>query len=497
MATAADLAIQDQAAAAESKRGNAFLELLKDWPAWAQLRVEQVDLLGFGETSVTSTLTFDLQTKAIALAGLPEIQLPVAYLTSNEIRDMEVRDEDGRRLPILSILQSNLLGMSALSLQGREAGGGESQAAVDKVLSKMFGGGRAQSQAVEDLSNDALYWKLRENSKFTELADELLNGRYLVVVVPPVSDTNRRGVLQLTYRLSLPKEPVVERPSARKSVWFRRWLRAIGASLARFLRPLFVNALTLPLPTIGLASDYEVAVNAPPGLVFRSAKVSIGLITDATGGQMNQVSGTHNEGEPENQNPVIVTGRQIRFAATKVPRKSVAIISAGFTADPDGILRSAFYISALTSIALAATLLLRMLDLIRPTSDQSAAVVLTIPALLVTYVVTVQAHPFAGQISHRVTGLIYATAVISILAAAALALSFSTSPIVTVGSFVVTAKRLIWGLLAIASVFVTGLLWVARFSARSDLGRGSESILVDIVRKRLGQGRMRDWQPYS
>lgn len=495
MATATELTSLDQAAAEQSQRGNAFLELLKDWPAWAQLRVEQVDLLGFGETSVSSTLTFDLQKKTSALAGLSEIQLPVAYLTSNEIRDMEVRDQEGRRLPVLSVSQSNKLGMSALHLQGRAAGGNASPESVGQVLAKMFGSGRAQGPALEALSKDELYLTLRKDSKFTELADELLNGRYLVVVVPRDSDTNRQRVLQLTYRLSLPKEPVVEAPFARKSNWFSALFRAIGAYLARLFRPLFVNPLTLPLPTIALASEYEVAVNAPPGLVFRSAKVSIGLITDATGGQGNQASQAQHQGKSEDQNPVFVTGRQIRFAATKVPRKSIAIISAGFTPDPDGVLRSALYISALTSVALAATLVLRLLDLIRPTADQSAAVVLAIPALLVTYVVTVQAHPFAGQVSRRVTGLIYATVLISILAAALLALSFSASPIVTVGSFVVTAKRLIWGLLAIASVCVTGLLWAARFSARSDLARGRESILVNIVRKRLGQGHMRDWQP--
>lgn len=280
--------------------GALVLRLIGSWDDWVHRRVERVrlcDPITFSRhVSLDFTLPRNLRSPIKDGRGREIFLVPLSFLRKRPLTNLDVRDQSGASLPVLTrrrnaALAASLLAAMAEAAAPQELTGKHGAELPDEIATDIWDvvsldPPQAQDALSRLLCGDASdsaevsAWRsyLRTDSAFKAMANAL--ARSFILAVPLVGDPGTRRIIKYSYDddgdQPLPKLPRILQglarlwvrwvsgpsseeaaPSLRRRDW-RTWMaRAVG------LRPIWVR---IEAPAISFGGSYHLEFEAPAGL---------------------------------------------------------------------------------------------------------------------------------------------------------------------------------------------------------------------------------------
>jgi hypothetical protein len=105
---------------ADRAQGCLALELIEHWPHWVKRRVEKVELVGPATSRHRISIDFRLRnwfpSEPFPMSGSDHIYVPLTRLAKYPILNLDIRDETGRALPLVTRRKSAAIAAGALSI---------------------------------------------------------------------------------------------------------------------------------------------------------------------------------------------------------------------------------------------------------------------------------------------------------------------------------------------------------------------------------------------
>lgn len=415
-----------------------FMYNLLVFPEWVNRRVETFELLGAGWARRRVSLDFQLPAELLGLKLEEELDaVPLTLMHKEPLLSFDIRDEEGRPLPVASAARGVALGQAMLLAVAEELLDKVPTAAVCADLRMIAGGnpalarshlGRMQFAAAEEfpalLASVAEHigdaeteaWderrELMEDVFFVGLLNDLAEN-YLLLVDEKPSATRRR-IFKFVY----------EHPVASGEATAARWLATrMGWTATQY---------GFRTPAANKARSYHCEMQAPPALEITQARLVAGQA-----GVLDEQRGVHGIVH-------LHTARQLPNHVAPA-RFVVSLRSARL-----GFLRPAVVIGGLTCALLWAGLG-RLPELERGAEATSAFLVL-VPGLLAAYLAQAGEHEIASSLRSGVR--------VSLVTSGACAI---TAGAMLVGGLRADILKFGWIALSILSSFCVALLLLAAF----------------------------------
>jgi hypothetical protein len=365
-------------AAPESLHGE-IAELLLTSSEWIHRRVDSVELLDDRTARRRVSVDFTLPRSSAARTR----HAPLLLLRKQPLSNFDLRDEDGRPVPLLTRRQTGKITTSILvrladAIAGTPLPGELIDACAAIAQGSPAEASRAMRFIATDLQPEPLRERIRRDVTFRELATTLVASFPVIV---PVRDGDERRILKLAY-----DEPVA--PS-------RGVLSALGW---------WGFSMLVDLPYLSASGSHHLEVRQSPGLEHVDAV----LVTRNPDGtrtrtwQPGPASATH-------------------FYAGDAPRGSRGLAIVRMRTRREGLLRSGPVFAAATALALTGAWF--ALPGIATKAADVGPLLLAFPAVLAAFLASTGEHPIASRLLLGARTLVFASGLWSFLAAAALALN--------------------------------------------------------------------------
>jgi hypothetical protein len=382
------------------RTGAAIAPLLLYPSRWIYRRVESVEFIDDIWVRRRVSVDFELPPFARNAAyrgqGNSAIFLaPLALLAKRDLRHFDVRDENGRPLPMLTRDQNVRVGGVALVSQAIAVLEREHKRSLEPEIALDLSGIAATAQP-ERAMVDQLFEPrgaarinrelLSRDPAFKGLVGSLLEN-FLVLV--PVRLGWRR-VIKYAYDEPLPRSHESRR---------RRLAVAFG------WQPYAAN---WSAPSVGVARSFHLEVEAPNDLEITAATL---ICSDSRGSQYRADDGP--------------SGHRSHLHLQGVPQDAVGNASVGLRVRRPGLLRASLILGALTSaVVTAGAVRIPSLE-----SDPASAVTLlaVLPAILAAYLARPGEHELASTLLRGVRFLIASIGLVAALSAVTLLAGFSNN----------------------------------------------------------------------
>lgn len=224
--------------------------LLLHTEQWAHRRVEQIEFVD--EDTIRRQVSIDLTVPVLAGAQAGEpVLVPLTLLRKRPLAVFDLRDEDGRALPMLTRAQNQRLATGVLSLAVEIALGQPAPDELVERLAKLTGAPPEAAEAeLEGILNHPHLHDVADR-RLRRLAADLAHANLLLVALP----AGQRRIVKFAYQ-----EEIVEGVSGDA--------RTVSAQLGWQATP-----FTLPVPALGDTESYHLSVLAPDGLMIARSQL--------------------------------------------------------------------------------------------------------------------------------------------------------------------------------------------------------------------------------
>ena len=439
--------------------GQYVVSLLQD-PSWVRRRVETIRFVD--EDTVLRNVTLDVD------LGVITARTPVPYLTSTRpvilttltkelLVDFDLRDGDGKALPIATRFEDSDWAFQALLAQ--TAADPEDHQAASKIAPHLYAITKC-FPAVEDSPDDPgrlVSWKtpdewgreeydswdrLLRNEEFTRLLLEFTFNFLLITRLPPAPSIQ---LVKFAYRTNFEFH--------RYSVWEKLSVRS--------------TQVALRVPTLGTSTSSHVRINAPPELRFTSVELARRENPNKAPGSAGFYHRRISADRAQLYTGPSPAGDYGAWIGLRVPLT--------------GLLRSIMIASVFTAgvMLCAYRYLDRLVEVADDQSDAAVALLLVAPSLLTAYLVQPGEHPIASRVLRVLRYLVALSALSTYLGASIIVLGFSH-----------TITEDWWLRLTQFSVAVAGVLICVALATRSDL----RSVEGDLTEEREIALLVRPWE---
>jgi hypothetical protein len=229
--------------------GSYLAASLLDWPSWCHRKVETLDLLEGrrGRRRVSLDCSPRVLNWRVPGDTFDSALVPLAYLAKDTLRDFDVRDDQGRSVPILGASSNGALAAAAIAfLLGLEPSKIDVSAQWDHICDVVFQRGADAEMAAGELIQTFVVAEAATETLIRDLARS-----FLLIAVLEVESRDRRQILKFSYHWESGPSPL----SAGQ--FFRR----IGAGLG-------FNAFSLDvdLSHFDTPESFHFECSAPNGL---------------------------------------------------------------------------------------------------------------------------------------------------------------------------------------------------------------------------------------
>jgi hypothetical protein len=300
--------------------GAMMLELLRRWDGWVHRRVEAVEVKDPATVRRHATIDFTLLRGLGSPiedgAGQKIYFVPLAFLAKQPLTNLDLRDETGRALPVLTKRRNAALAASLL-VSMAEAGAPDElihrhgaqlpESIVEQIwrvagdalpLSRPVAERFAEGTASDGDTEAETAWReqLRQDQAFVEMAQNLAGS--FILAVPLAADPGVRRIIKFTYEeLGNQPEPALPSWLKRLAIWavrkvsgprqiplpgdaprergWRVWLKqAVG------LGPIVFE---IEAPAVMFGGSYHLEFVAPEGLQITRAEMQPRVVAAADG----------------------------------------------------------------------------------------------------------------------------------------------------------------------------------------------------------------------
>ncbi|MGH2808575.1 MAG: hypothetical protein ACRDKT_15020 [Actinomycetota bacterium] len=349
----------------ELLQGGAVLLLLLDPHEWMHRRVEKVTFVD--QHSLKRRVSVDLTlpgSDVIIIEKLPFV--PVAFLDKRVLIDFDARDEAGSSVPVLTKQENSRIAWAALARAAEHSLPGGLADLDEQTLQDLrmiVGGGPARAlQALERIERRASVHgeaavALMKSWAFRSLAYDLATRFLLFLAID--DEPGARRVLKFSYVTPL-QEPTDLRSRLRRVASQFGWIPA---------------EFDVAVPAIGEASSYHCEFAPPAELEVVASELMVETVDEIY----------VNQGDTAGPRAHVYIGQEVPT--------SEGWLTVWLRAPRTGLLRAAFVVTGVTLL-----LIVFFLDEKRITqieSNQPVAILLTIPALVSSFIVRPGEHGLA------------------------------------------------------------------------------------------------------
>jgi hypothetical protein len=260
-----------------SKVGQGIFWMLSSSPEWVHRRREYVSFHDSATVSRRVRVEFTVPdvTPRLGSAGKLVCPIPLAFLEKREFTNFDVRDEDGRTIPVLTADEATAVGTAALLTAASQAMGCE-LASLDQMLTRSIkevvqGDGADPGESPDD--DTRFPSTLRASPVFRPLREKLAS-QFLVLVLLPDCIGQRR-ILEFSYDESVDVRDLMVDVEKMQDRW-------IGPKPARLLSRLgsrlgwAPTRITVPVLCAGDTKSYHFEARAPDGVEITEAALAVG-----------------------------------------------------------------------------------------------------------------------------------------------------------------------------------------------------------------------------
>ncbi|HEV8651524.1 MAG TPA: hypothetical protein VG276_19530 [Actinomycetes bacterium] len=409
--------------------GQGIFWMLSSSPEWVHRRREYVSFHDSATVSrrVRVELTVPDVTPRLGPLGGRVCLVPLAFLEKREFTNFDVRDEDGRTLPVLTADEAITVGTAALLAAACHALscelGGLDEGFADRVRDVVAGD---WDEAGEHDERDARFpMELRNGQVFWPLLERLASEFPVLVLLPEC--IGQRRILEFSYDETVDVRDLTVDAEDMQDQWIGPKPKRLLSRLASRLgwAP---TRITVPILAAADSKSYHFEARAPDGVEITEAALAVGP---------DRKSPSHRHDWAPGGTP----GVHLHVSHAVRGSKGDALIS--LRASRRGWLAFAWF--SATVIALVLLLGMLWIPKLLSTPDHSgaaaAAFLLVLPGVFATVLVRPGEHAMASLLLLSVRGMLLTAGLIAYVAAA-LPLSGLPQDRVT----------LIWGALSVLAV---------------------------------------------
>lgn len=405
--------------------------LLLDRPHdWVHRRVESVSFVDATSIRRRVSVDFDVPTGDLVPKSGRSL-VPLALLEKRPLIDLDVCDEGGSSLPVLTSPENGFVAWSLLARVAREAltldfGGAAVPPSILHELRTVAGGSRIEGRealgALRHGSEPKMRAVLHETDLFMGYATDLAT-RFLLLVEVEESDQGSRRIFKFAYTEAL--EP--GRNEAKE-----RLVGKLGWAATQF---------DVLAPAVGEGQSHHFEFTAPPGLEIVDANLFIATDDE----EEEEEEGRLHEGQ--------VVGPRAHLYAAAEPPEANAIASVWLRPPKVGLLRASLATAAIT---LGVFIFFSWGDRIQTVGGNAAiALLLTVPGLIGGFIVRPGEHGLATNLLVGVRATVSLSGIVAYAGA-----------ILVGGGIEGAALTIWWKALAVVAGLCLSSLAVAYFAAR-------------------------------
>lgn len=363
---------------------------------WINRRVEQITFVDERSVQrrVSLDLTFPHQSGELENTfGDSVFLIPLTTLRKRTLRRLDLKDESGTSLPVLTKRQNSVVAQSALERAATAILEDEPPEQVLLDLANIVHSeiGEAREIVVRwEASKEEAHQKLLSNSLFNGLFREL-SSSFILLTTLRITPGARR-ILKFSYEETLPKgsRPVLER-LAEKLGW----------------QP---TVMEFALPAIGDCSSFHFESMSPPGLKIVGAQLYASLPAPGVIAESNEEAG------------------RVHLNIQDAVRGSVGRAWVSLSTKTAGLLRGAIVVSSL--IAAVVTVGSHNLKELDSAAASSASLLIAVPGIFATFLVRQGEHGLASRLLIGIRAAALVAGVLSYFAAASLVLDIGYKDLV-------------------------------------------------------------------
>lgn len=416
--------------------GGALALLLLEQHNWMHRRVETVAFIDDRTLRRRVSVDFSLPEDDYLRLSSGDTIMPLAFLDKQVLVGLDVIDASGSSLPLLTKQQNAFLAWSVLASLADFALEEKGEGLTEELTARLWeiaagdpDGANDALRSLEEAESGRAEARLSNEWMFMSLATDLAS-RFLMIC-PVEGDPDSRSVIKFSYVTSFDNEPGL-------AGWLERAASKMGWIPAEFI---------LDAPAVGEGASYHFEFICPPELVVSNIEATVLLPDD--------IAGT--EGSCSGQRGHIYLGSQ--------PPSSSALVSVWLRPPRAGLLRAALGVTAGTFALLIFFLLGDRVARIEP--SESIAVLLSVPAVISTFIVRPGEHRLATGLLSGVRAAVVVSGTAALVGA-----------VLIVGEVQVATMLDWWRMLAIVSGFCF-LSTLMAFIGFPPVGRvGASDLLV-------------------
>jgi hypothetical protein len=381
--------------------------LLLHWHQWADRRVETIDFLDERRIRHHTSLDFTVppwgvgESKRIMLKDLTAI--PIAYMRKGLLKNLDVYDEQGAAVPVLTKTETQhlahgiLVGLST---------GFQPSAKIDAELDKDFwrlieDDPVTAIQIARELPSD-IAGDHQRRSPLGVLADDFASGFFLFAAIR--GHVGDRRILKYDYEEDYaPTATSLEAWTQRFRAWLADQREAASTWLGWRSLP-----FALSVPQAALGATYHLEIAAPDELFIRSAELRVANPRRTDTVSEECVDRAH-------------------LYATKVARGTNANALILFTLEPHGLPSTALFTALLTFSFLTGGLFAKYFLHAHAGGQIAAAIIVAVPGFFATYIFRPGEHRLLRRVVRGVRIQTAALSVVSFAAAGLLAIDVDSS----------------------------------------------------------------------
>jgi hypothetical protein len=425
--------------------------LLVNEPRWVHRRVEAITLLDEGLVRRNTSIDFTLPRllKDEPKSGVHFV--PVTLVMKDVLRKLDVRDEAGAALSILTkrengpiagevlVGHANTILARSAELPLLEATANQLRFVADRETRHPFAVADSDRALAQHQSE-----RLEADRSFVALLREL--SRQFIVIVPLAIRQDQRKIVKFGYEVRLSRE--LRRGTAEG--WFAFTRRRLVRRLENVLDVFGLSDFNVELETPALfdTESYHVEVVGSDELAISSARLYRALGEDEAG------MGAPGANAPSDQRWTLLaednnTQRAHLYTSDVQPKDlEAAKVVADFRLRPELVWPAVLFLGVVSGTFAVALALHFMWDVQR-SRDAPAALLIALPALLAP-LATPGSHPLTRRMFKGLRGLVIVSALVLFGASGSLVVGLSTS-----------ALEVIWGVCAAATLVFTSVALVA------------------------------------
>jgi hypothetical protein len=381
--------------------------LLLHWHQWADRRVETIEFLDERRVRHHTSVDFTVPEWGVGKSETIELKdmiaVPIAYMRKGLLKNLDVYDEEGAAVPVLTRTETQrlahdiLVGLSTGFVPG---------AAIDVELEKDFWRLIEDEPATAvsiaralpaDIAGDQA-----RRSPLGVLADDFASGFFLFAAIK--AEEFDRRILKYDY-----EEDYVPTATAEEA-----WTKRFRAWLADQREAAFVwlgwrsLPFALSVPQAALGATYHLEIPAPDELFIRSAELRVSAPRRTDTVEEECVDRAH-------------------LYVSKVARGTDANVLVLFTVEPQGLPSAALFTGLLTFSFLAGGLLAKYFLHAHAGGQIAAAIIVAVPGFFAAYLFRPGEHRLLRRVVRGVRIQTGALSVVSFAAGGILAIDIDSS----------------------------------------------------------------------